>query len=390
MSSLPAPTVSTTVSPTRPLAAAPAHGTRPSLRRRLLRLPLLQKILWANIAIVALGAFAGTIITVWHVRTFPADPHYELIALFVGAGVLLSILINTWTVRRALDPLDRLQDAVDQVNQGHANVRVTLGPIADDRFDRLAATFNTMLDRLEQDAAELQQLSRRLIGAQEAERLRLARELHDDAAQALTSLLVRLRLLERAQAPHEAQQRVQELRELTASALEDVRRVALDLRPTILDDLGLVSALDWRVDEFNKETSTRGDLQVVGLEGRLPRELELALYRVGQEALSNVRRHARAAHVQVRLARGEGEVSLVVHDDGCGFNPHHPELNAAGAPVRNNGTPDRGIGLLGMRERVAALGGELTIESAPGQGTTIRARLPVAAPTLAQGRSILP
>jgi two-component system sensor histidine kinase UhpB len=337
-----------------------------SLRRRLLRLPLFYKILIANLAIVGLGAFAGTVITVWHVRAFPGDPHYELIALFALAGLVISFLVNNWVLKRALDPLDRLQDAVDEVRRGAPAVRVALGDVSDDRFDRLADTFNQMLAQLEQDALEMQQLTRRVIQAQEEERHRLAHELHDEAAQALTSLLVRLRLLERARTPDEAQQRVQELRELTAAALEDVRRVALDLRPTILDDLGLGPALEWRVDEFNKEGAARATIAVAGLEHRLPRETELALYRVGQEALTNVGRHACAAHVHVALERSDGYVALEVKDDGAGFDPERVRPGEG-----------HGLGLLGMRERIVTVGGALQIDSAPGRGTAIRAQVPL-------------
>jgi two-component system sensor histidine kinase UhpB len=341
-------------------------------RTRLLRLPLFQKILFANLAVVALGAVAGTLITVWHVRTYPDDIHIELIVLFVAAGVFVSYVINYWVLKQALIPLDRLQDAVDRVREGEPGVRVELGEVSDERFDRLAETFNEMLIRLEQDAAEMQQLTRRLIGAQEEERLRLARELHDEAAQALTSLLVRLRLLERAGTPEDAQTRVQELRQLTAAALEDVRRVALDLRPTILDDLGLGPALEWRVDEFNKEGSTQGSVTVSGLDKRLAPETELALYRVGQEALSNVHRHANASHVWVLLERSNGTVTVEIRDDGAGFVPHQVagEVGDAGTHC--------GMGLLGMRERMATIGGDLVIESTPGRGATIRASAPMA------------
>ena len=172
-----------------------------SLRRRFLRLPLFYKILFANLAIVGLGAFAGTAITIWHVLAFPDDPHYELIVLFAGAGIVISFLVNNWVLKRALDPLDQLQDAVDEVRRGAPNARVVLGDVSDDRFDRLADTFNQMLAQLEADALEMQQLTRRIIQVQEEERHRLAHELHDEAAQALTSLLVRLRLLERAHTP---------------------------------------------------------------------------------------------------------------------------------------------------------------------------------------------
>lgn len=336
------------------------------LRQRLRRVPLFYKLLLANSTIVTVGAIFGTTITVWHVRTYPQDVHYELIALFVGVGLVVSFVVNNWVLKQALTPLDRLQTAVDAVRRGITNVRVEPGLTSDDRFDRLAETFNLMLARLEENAQRLQQLSRQLLQAQEEERRRLARELHDEAAQALTSLLVHLRLLERAHTPDEAQQRVQELRQLTAQALKEVRRVALDLRPTILDDLGLGPALAWRVDEFNKLAGMHATMTISGLEQRLPRETELVFYRVGQEALSNVVRHAHAQAVAVNLQRVNGQVTLEIRDDGQGFDP---------AAV--HGHDGQGFGLLGMAERLAMINGHLRIESVPGGGTCVVAQAPV-------------
>lgn len=335
------------------------------LRRRLLRTPLFQKILLANIAIVAFGAVGGTMITIWHVTVFPDDLHYPLIVLFAGVGVVISFFVNQWVLRKALDPLDRLQEAVDEIRRGKPDVRVVLGEISDERFDRLAGAFNQMLEQLAQAAREMQQLSRQILQAQEDERYRLARDLHDEAAQSLTSLLVHIRLLERASNPAEAQRHVQELRELTARALEDVRRVALDLRPTILDDLGLAAALEWRVDEFNKQDGMRAAISVERMEQRLPRDTELVLYRVGQEALSNVGRHAAACEVNVALRREDGWCILQVADNGVGFDPAHI-----------NTRDGHGLGLVGMRERVAMIGGELEVASRPGAGARITARVP--------------
>lgn len=346
-----------------------------NLQHTLLRIPLFYKILLANCAIVAAGAVVGTVTTVWHVRQYPNDVHYELIAFFTAAGVVASILVNNWVLKRALAPLDRLQDVVDEVRLGHTDVVVDPGITSDERFDRLADTFNQMLARLEEDARQMQRLSRQILQAQEEERHRLARELHDEAAQALTLLLVRLRLLERAHTPEEAQQRVQELRELTAQALENVRRVALDLRPTILDDLGLGAALEWRVDEFNVEFSrgsgTHATLEVCGLDERLARDVELIFYRIAQEALSNVARHADAEQVCVSLVHAEGILTLAVSDNGCGF-----DLAKARHPFHADGHV--GLGLLGMRERLGIINGELQIESTLGKGTHIVARAPVA------------
>ncbi len=295
-------------------------------------------------------------VTVWHVVTFPEDLHCELIVLFAAAGLAISFVVNSW-VLKALDPLDRLQGAVDAVRSGASNVRVALSDNSDERFDRLADTFNQMLDQLERNAVEMQQLSRQIIQAQEEERFRLARELHDEAAQALTSLLVHLRLLERAHEPAEAQKRVQELRELTARALEDVRRVALDLRPTILDDLGLGAALEWRIDELNKHGSMQATIAIGGLESRLPPDVALALYRVAQEALSNAGRHAQAAKVSVTVAGSPTQVTLEICDDGIGFDPNSP-------PADNS---RHGLGLLGMRERMRMIDGELAIFAAHGR-----------------------
>lgn len=341
------------------------------LYQSLLRIPLATKLLLTNSAIVVIGAVVGTMITIWHVRTYPEDVHLELIILFVGAGIVISFVVNHLVLKAALAPLDRLQRAVDAVRRGETAVRVAPGPTSDERFDRLAETFNQMLTQLEENAQRLHQLPRQLLQVQEAERHRLARDLHDEAAQALTSLLVHLRLLERAHTPEEAQGRVQELRLLTAQALEEVRRVALDLRPTILDDLGLGPALAWRVDEFNKLDGMHAIIKIEGLHERLPRPVELVFYRVGQEALSNVVRHAKAHHVTVHLQRHEQQLCLTVQDDGQGFV-------AAQWDGQTDHTNGHGFGLLGMRERLGMINGTLRIDSVPGQGTCVVACAPVA------------
>jgi signal transduction histidine kinase len=151
-----------------------------------------------------------------------------------------------------------------------------------------------------------------------------------------------------------------ELRDLTAQALEEVRRVALELRPKILDDLGLGEALAWRVDELNAGQNTRAALAITGIDKRLPRNLELVLYRVAQEALTNVARHSHAKNAYLTLRREDHQVFLEIRDDGIGF-----DLNSVEERV------GRGLGLAGMRERMALVGGMLSIESSPGNGTRI-------------------
>jgi two-component system sensor histidine kinase UhpB len=306
------------------------------------------------------------VLTVRQAQAFPEHFRYELIAAFATAGLTVSWLVNYVVLRLALTPLDRLQAAVDRVRRGDLDARVEPGWVDDERFARLAETFNQMLTTMARATEQLHRLSQRILEAQEDERQRVARELHDESAQSLTSMLVRLRMLERSDDPGEARQHVQALREQTARALEEIRRIALELRPKILEDLGLGEALAWRTDEMNASGALRTTLEIVGMDRRLPKDLELALYRVAQEALTNVARHADARTARLRLEQNAGAVRLTVEDDGAGFDVHAPVAHPSG------------LGLSGMRERMALVGGTLTIGSAPGRGTRViaAARVP--------------
>jgi len=203
---------------------------------------------------------------------------------------------------------------------------------------------------------------RRVVEAQELERTRLARELHDETGQALTSILLGLKPLEEALAGHPARAALAELREHVVSALQDVRRLAVELRPAVLDDYGLVPAIERLVDAF-AEQDVRVDFHSALGETRLPSDVETALYRVVQESLTNIVKHANAKHISVSLARRESGVAAVIEDDGAGFDQR---------TVREGG-----VGLLGMRERLALLDGRLEIESRPGAGTTVVAEVPL-------------
>jgi two-component system sensor histidine kinase UhpB len=330
--------------------------------RRLVRVPLLYKILGANAAIVVFGAVVGTAISLHHGALHPGAPHYDLMAIFALAGVAISLAVNFLVLRAVLRPLDYLQRAVDAVRAGRKEVRVARPGLSDEQFDHLADAFDQMLAALEEHAQRLHRLPGQILRAQEEERRRIARELHDEAAQSITSLLVRLRLLEQAQAPETTRQRIAELRELTTRALEDVRRIALELRPSMLDDLGLVDALHAYVEAVNAPGPTKVVLTAEGMDGRLPREVELALYRVAQEALTNVRRHAGAEHAWVRLRQAGSRVVLEIEDNGRGFDP------------ARDGSRTSGLGLPGMRERMALVGGRLEVRSEPGRGTVVTAR----------------
>jgi signal transduction histidine kinase len=229
---------------------------------------------------------------------------------------------------------------------------------------RLAETFATraavavdLSERVARDSL------RRVLAAQELERRRLARELHDETGQALTSILLGLRSAEDAKTIEETRAAIGRVRELVGETLQAVRRLAVELRPKALDDFGLVAALERLGETFAGQTGIAVDFeQALGVE-RLPGEVETALYRIVQEALTNVAKHAGARHVSVTLTRRSDSVTAVIEDDGRGF-------------AGGDGGGD-GLGLIGMRERLGLLSGRLAIESTESAGTTIVAEVPV-------------
>jgi signal transduction histidine kinase len=228
-------------------------------------------------------------------------------------------------------------------------------------------------DELKQRDLLRGQLLEQAIAAQEDERRRIARELHDQTGQALTSLLVWLRALEaEAGGPTGVSispARLQELKAIVADTLDGVRDLALELRPSVLDDLGLVPALQRYVRTCQDRHQLAIDFQTVGLAGvRLPPAVETALYRIAQEALTNVVQHASARGGSLLLAARAGVVVLVVEDDGRGFEVER---------LMHDPVDERWLGLAGMRERAELLGGRLTIESAPGMGTTVLVEVPL-------------
>ena len=223
-------------------------------------------------------------------------------------------------------------------------------------FAARAAVAVDLSERVASDAL------RRVVSAQELERQRLARELHDETGQALTSILLGLKRVEDATSASEASAAAGELRDLVVTTLQDVRRLAVELRPKALDDFGLVSALERLVETFHEQTGIEVDLEPRLGEDRLPFDVETTLYRITQEALTNVVKHAQAKHVSIVLTRRDGSVSAVIEDDGRGFSS-----------VSSN---EDGLGLLGMRERISLVGGRLDVESSPGSGTTLSIEVP--------------
>ncbi len=225
-------------------------------------------------------------------------------------------------------------------------------------------------EELRQSRERLQFYLKEITEAQEAERQRVARELHDDTIQ---SLVVVGRTLDgllqsSGKAPNgEARYRAEAAREQLDAAIDGVRRLARDLRPSILDRLGLVPSIEWLVNDLEQRQGVRSSLRTEGEIGRLEPEVELCVFRVVQEALRNAELHAEASNVEVILTADNGQLSARIQDDGRGFRPR-----AAGG---RDGL--RGLGLLGMQERAQLLGGSVEIQSGPGAGTTILASVPM-------------
>jgi signal transduction histidine kinase len=236
---------------------------------------------------------------------------------------------------------------------------------------------NAALDDARQYHSRIQEMSSQVLTAHEAERKRIARELHDDTAQALTSILVRLHLLERSTDDEAVLHNAGELRGLTAAALDSVRRMAMDLRPAALDDLGLVPALQAYAEKYSQSWPVKVTVTVKGVARRLPADVELVLYRVAQEALTNVAKHAAASKAEVTLSRRRNEVTLAIEDDGVGFDV-----------LETAPTGGSALGLFGMRERLALVGGDLDVQSARDGGTTIAARVRVSARRGKTGRAV--
>ncbi|MBL6983033.1 MAG: HAMP domain-containing protein [Anaerolineales bacterium] len=283
----------------------------------------------------------------------------------LGVSLLAATLL-TWILTR---PILELVDATLTVGGGDFSVRVQRW--ANDEIGDLAEAFNQMtmeLGRIDEIRAEREKLRRQLIEgmitAQEDERRRIARELHDSTSQSLTSLKVGLRALETICDRPETHHHVVNLRHVLNQTLEEVREMAIQLRPAALDDLGLTAALERYLANWQTQHDINVDCVIHTADSRLPEYVETAVYRIVQESLTNVARHAEATSVSVLVERRTNDVITVIEDDGKGFDESKAKSGSR-------------LGLLGMRERTELLGGKLTIESTPQKGTSLFFRIPI-------------
>jgi len=276
-------------------------------------------------------------------------------ALMVAGGLVITVIANALLLRRVVAPLERLAERMETVDLLRPGQRLAIG--RSDEIGRVLSSFNRMLDRLER---ERQQSGRRVLAAQEAERVAIARDLHDEVGQLLTAALLQLNsIAERAPAHREE---VDEARRAVRRALDEVRRISSELRPEMLEHLGLVSALTELSTTFERVSGVRVERQFDSSLPKLAPDTELAVYRIAQESLTNVARHAQASRVTLGLERGHDSVVLRVVDDGRGFDD----------------APEEHGGLRGMRERAILVEGGLAIKDGREGGVEVRLEVPAA------------
>lgn len=332
-----------------------------------LQLSLFEKAILVNSIMLVGEAIAGLWVTSHSVEAH----HYLIDTSFIVVATLLTLSINVIVLRASFKPLFHLLTTMREVSNGVATARARVAPSAAE-ISELAQTFNSMLDQLETARQEQTKL---ILQAQEEERRRFALELHDEAGQNLTALLIHIELLNQYQAmltPSEISDNVQQhftgelrqLNHLTQHTLETIRQMSQQLRPSVLDDLGLLAAFRWLVEDSAQRLHIQVTLHISGLEEteKLPPTHEIALFRIAQESLTNIARHAHTHNATIRLQKGTDHIYIKISDDGCGYDQ---------AKSR------RGSGLIGMRERATVLQGELHIHSSPGKGTTVTADLPL-------------
>jgi two-component system, NarL family, sensor histidine kinase UhpB len=290
---------------------------------------------------------------------------------------VLSLCTNVLLLRASFRPLFSLLATIRAISAGKTGIRATNLP-TDTEIGELAQAFNRMLDRLEQTSREQALL---IVQAQEEERRRVALELHDESSQNLTALLVHAEILQQSfqvvsnasltpEAREQLRSGFQQLTRLTQHTLESLRTLALQLRPAILDDLGLHAALRWLAEDCRERLHISVDLRLEDPpttvhHSAYPPLSETTLFRVAQESLTNIARHAQATHISIEMTQEEKRVFLRIHDNGQGYEPSQRRP---------------GLGINGMQERVSLLGGTLSLTSEPGKGTTVEATLPLSAP----------
>jgi signal transduction histidine kinase len=325
------------------------------LIERVLSVPLLAKLAGANLIIVV-----SALISVAVERRLNI-PGSAVSILGIALGV--SLIVNLVLVYVALRPLDALEVTAARVSAGDLAARVTPSILADRDMARVGTTLNALLDRLTEDRDRMRRLAGQVISAQDEERARVARELHDSTAQILTAVMLQLSAAARESTSAPLDARIATLRELAGEALEEVRSLSHTMHPRVLDDLGLAAALEWLARQADPL-----EVHVTAAEFNPPiaAPVAAALYRVAQEALRNAARHGSPRRIDITMHQEDSVAILEVSDDGKGFDVARAEERRPG------------MGLFSMRERMGLVNGRLSVSSAPGRGTRVMATVPLA------------
>jgi two-component system sensor histidine kinase UhpB len=314
--------------------------------------PLIRKVAVTNALVLLVACLVTILVLSPHkIASFATDE-----AVLLGCALTAVITLNVLLLRRAFAPLGALIALARRVDLTRPGQRVPVGQ-RESEASELALSFNEMLIRLE---AERRDSTRAVLAAQEGERLRVARELHDEVGQTLTAVLLQLsRVLKRA--PADLRGELIDVQEFVRASLEDVRRISIELRPEALEDLGLASALVALTDRLRERTELQLTIHIEQGLPNLNREAELVVYRVAQEALTNIVRHAKTDCAEISLRRHGGRLILIVRDHGIGVDA-----------VLTDGT-----GMQGMRERAALVWGDLVVHSPEDGGTEVCLDLPL-------------
>src|SRR3954453_14662028 len=274
----------------------------------------------------------------------------------IAISIVLLLVVNMILLRRRFSPLEDLIERLEEIDPAQPTTQFVVPRTTVEEVERLAIAFRRLLRRIED---ERRRSGRLVLRAQEEERRRLARDLHDEVNQALTAILLRLQALSEDAPPALADQ-ITELKNLVNQAMEELLRLARQLRPAALDDLGLIAAIEGQLARFSEQSGIQSSFNHEGAPEALSEDQQTVIYRVVQEALSNTAQHSAATFVdfELRVFPSHG-VELRVRDNGKGFNP-------AATAAESDG---RSIGLTGMAERARLVGGELTVNSTPGTGT---------------------
>ena len=326
--------------------------------RSLLGVPLFVKLLGAN-GVVILSALAALWLTGW--TDDGGNSGVVILCVALAAGTVINILL----VRLALRPLGALEATAERVWRGDLEARVPASPLADVNIARIGLVTNRLLDRLSDDRERMRQLASKVISAQDEERARVARELHDSAAQTLAALNLQLSAAARDSRDPDLAERLNLVRKHAGDVLEEIRAISRDMHPRVLDDLGLPAALAHLGRQMGDRTDMVVEVESDAVDADLRPAVAATLYRVAQEAIGNAIRHSNGRSVDVRLETRPGGLRLVVEDDGTGFDVARAELERPG------------MGLFSMRERVALVDGTLQIDAVRGRGTRVTATVPV-------------